>query len=125
MNLQTFINICRARSITPVLMTMPSRLKEHPDPLIARLMKGLEVQQGITYQDFRGAFDRFNQVIREVGAKNQVLVVDLSREIPPEKEYLSDVAHYTPAGSRLVAQKIAAGLTPVVSSLNKRRPANN
>ncbi len=47
-------------------------------------MKGLEVQQGITYQDFKGAFDRFNQVIREVGAQNQVLVVDLAREIPQE-----------------------------------------
>ncbi len=124
LNLQTFINICRARGITPVLMTMPSRLKDDPDPLIARLMKGLEVQQGITYREFKGAFDRFNQVIREVGAKNQVPVVDLAREIPQEKEYMSDVAHYTPAGSRLVAQKIAAALRPVVSSLNKRPSAN-
>ncbi len=33
LNLQTFINICRARSITPVLMTMPSRLKDAPRPL--------------------------------------------------------------------------------------------
>ncbi|MCX5890001.1 MAG: SGNH/GDSL hydrolase family protein [Deltaproteobacteria bacterium] len=124
LNLQTFINICRARGITPVLMTMPSRLKDDPDALIARLMKGLEVQQGITYREFKGAFDRFNQVIREVGARNQLLVVDLAREIPQEKEYMSDVAHYTPAGSRLVAQKIAAALRPVVSSLNKRPSAN-
>jgi len=124
LNLQTFINICRARSITPVLMTMPSRLKDHPDPLIARLMKGLEVQQGITYWEFKGAFDRFNQTIREVGARNQVLVVDLAREIPQEKEYMSDVAHYTSAGSRLVAQKIATGLRPLVASLKKRLSAN-
>ncbi len=125
LNLQTFINICRARGITPVLMTMPSRFKEHPDPLIARLMKGLEVQQGITYQEFKGAFDRFNQTILEVGTKNQVLVVDLAREIPQENKYMSDVAHYTPAGSRLVAQKVAAALRPVVASLNKRPAANN
>lgn len=124
LNLQTFINICRARGITPVLMTMPSRLKDDPDALIARLMKGLEVQQGISYRDFKGAFDRFNQVIREVGARNQVSVVDLARDIPQEKEYMSDVAHYTPAGSRLVAQKIAAALRPVASSLNRRPSAN-
>ena len=103
LNLQTFINICRARGITPVLMTMPSRLKDHPDPLIARLMKGLEMKQGITYREFKGAFDRFNQTIREVGSRNQVPVVDLAREIPQENQYLSDVAHYTPEGSRLVA----------------------
>jgi lysophospholipase L1-like esterase len=125
LNLQTFINICRARGITPVLMTMPSRLKDRPDPLIARLMKGLEDQQGITYTDFKGAFDRFNQTIREVGARNQVLVVDLAQEIPQEKEYMSDVAHFTPAGSRLVAQRIVAGLRPLVSSLNKRPSGHN
>jgi hypothetical protein len=125
LNLQTFINICRARGITPVLMTMPSRLKDRPDPLIARLMKGLEDQQGITYTDFKGAFDRFNQTIREVGACNQVLVVDLAQEIPQEKEYMSDVAHFTPAGSRLVAQRIVAGLRPLVSSLNKRPSGHN
>jgi hypothetical protein len=125
LNLQTFINICRARGITPVLMTMPSRLKDAPDPLIARLMKGLEVQQGITYREFKGAFDRFNQTIREVGAQNQILVVDLARDIPQENQYMSDVAHYTPAGSQLVAQRIVAGLRPLVSSLNKRPSANN
>jgi hypothetical protein len=124
LNLQTFINICRARGITPVLMTMPSRLQDHPDPLIARLMKGLEVQQGLTYGEFKGAFDRFNRTILEVGAKNQVLVVDLAREIPPDKAYMSDVAHYTPAGSRLVAQRVAAALRPVVASLGKRPTAN-
>ncbi|MFI5329672.1 MAG: SGNH/GDSL hydrolase family protein [Desulfobaccales bacterium] len=124
LNLQTFINICRARGITPVLMTMPSRLQDHPDPLIARLMKGLEVQQGITYGEFKGAFDRFNRTILEVGARNQVLVVDLAREIPQDKAYMSDVAHYTPAGSRLVAQKVAAALRPVVATLGKRPTVN-
>ena len=37
MNLQTFINISRARKITPVLMTMANRLKDHPDPFILSL----------------------------------------------------------------------------------------
>ncbi|HEY9073977.1 MAG TPA: hypothetical protein VIN67_07565, partial [Desulfobaccales bacterium] len=125
LNMQTFINICRARGITPVLMTMPSRLKEHPDPLIARLMKKLEVKQGITYQEFKGAFDRLNQTVREVGARNQVLVVDLAAEIPQENKYMSDVGHYNPAGSRLVAQNVAASLLPLVTSLKKTPAANN
>jgi hypothetical protein len=43
LNLQTFINICRARGITPVLMTQASRLTESPDPLIQQLMGSLEV----------------------------------------------------------------------------------
>jgi lysophospholipase L1-like esterase len=120
LNLQTFINICRAREITPVLMTQASRLTESPDPLIQKAMQSLEVSQGITYTDFKGAFDRLNQTIRDVGAKNQVLVIDLAREIPPVKENIADVAHFNDRGSRLVAARIAAALTPIIARLAKK-----
>jgi lysophospholipase L1-like esterase len=119
LNLQTFINICRARGITPVLMTQASRLTEAPDPLIKKMMHNLEVSQGITYADFKAAFDRLNQTIREVGAKNQVLVIDLAREIPPVKENICDVAHFNDQGSRLVASRLAADLTPLATRLAK------
>ena len=125
LNLQTFINLCRARGITPVLMTQPSRLTDHPDPLIKKMMGNLEAGQGITYAEFKGAFDRLNQAIRDVGAKNQVLVIDLAREIPPVKENICDVAHFNDRGSRLVAARIAAGLTPVISSLPKKPLSGN
>jgi lysophospholipase L1-like esterase len=115
LNLQTFINICQARSITPVLMTQPSRLKDHPDPLIQSMMAKLQANESITYDDFKGAFDLFNETIREVGAKNQVLVIDLAREIPPERQYICDVAHFNDEGSQLVAHQIAAKLVPAAS----------
>jgi lysophospholipase L1-like esterase len=120
LNLQTFINICRAREITPVLMTQASRLTDSPDPLIKKLMQKLEVSQGITYSEFKSAFDRLNQTIRDVGAKNQVLVIDLAREIPPVKENIADVAHFNDQGSRLVAAHIAAALTPIIARLAKK-----
>jgi lysophospholipase L1-like esterase len=120
LNLKSFISLCRARGITPVLMTQASRLTDHPDPLIQKLMGNLEAGQGITYAEFKGAFDRLNQAIREVGAKNQVLVIDLAREIPPVKENICDVAHFTDHGSRLVATRIAADLTPLITRLAKK-----
>ena len=120
LNLQTFINICRAREITPVLMTQASRLTESPDPLIQKMMRSLEVSQGIAYADFKGAFDRLNQAIRDAGAKNRVPVIDLAREIPPVKENICDVAHFNDRGSRLVAARIAADLTPIIDRLAKK-----
>jgi hypothetical protein len=124
LNLQTFINLCRARGITPVLMTQPSRLTESPDPLIQKLMRSLEAGQGITYGEFKGAFDRLNQTIRDVAAKNQMLVIDLAKEIPPVRENICDVAHFNDQGSRLVAARIAADLTPVITPLLKKPLAN-
>jgi hypothetical protein len=124
LNLQTFINICGARGITPVLMTQASRLTDHPDLLIKKMMQQLATSQGITYAEFKGAFDRLNQTIREVGAKNQVLVIDLAREIAPVKENICDVAHFNDQGSRLVASQIAAQLIPVITPLVKKPLAN-
>jgi hypothetical protein len=60
-----------------------------------------------------------------VGAKNQVLVIDLAREIPPVKENICDVAHFNDQGSRLVAARLAAGLIPVVKSLPKKPVTSN
>jgi lysophospholipase L1-like esterase len=125
LNLQTFINICRARGITPVLMTQASRFTDHPDPLIKKLMGNLEADQGITYAEFKSAFDRLNRTILEVGAKNQVLVIDLAGEIPPVRENICDVVHLNDRGSRLVAARIAADLTPVISSLPKKPLSGN
>ncbi len=125
LNLQTFINICRARGITPVLMTMPSRLTSHPDPLIKKMMHQLEVSQGITYAAFKDAFDRLNRTIRDVGARNRVLVIDLAGEIPPVKENICDVAHFNDRGSRLVAARIATGLMPVITILPKKPLSGN
>jgi hypothetical protein len=125
LNLQTFINICQARGITPVLMTQASRLTENPDPLIKKMMGSLEAGQGITYAAFKGAFDRLNQAIRDVGAKNQVLVIDLAREILPVKENICDVAHFNDRGSRVVAAQIAADLTPIITRLAKKPLSGN
>jgi lysophospholipase L1-like esterase len=125
LNLKTFINICRARSIIPVLMTQPSRFTDQPDPPIEKIMHQLEISQGITYGEFKSAFDRLNRTIREVGANNQVLVIDLAGEIPPVRDNICDVTHFNDRGSRLVAARIAARLTPVISSLPKKPVSGN
>ncbi len=121
MNEQLFINICRARNITPVLMTMENRLKENPDPLIMQLTKPLEKDQGISYQEYKEIFDRFNQAIREVGAANRVLVIDLARKVPQEKEYIYDLVHFTTRGSELAARVIKEALQQQLPSLKPGR----
>lgn len=112
-NLETFIALCQARQVTPVLMTQASRLKENPDPEILQPIKArLEARQGISYQQFRELFEDFNQTIRETGARHHVLVIDLARQIPGEKDYLKDVVHLTERGSILVAHLVSQALIP-------------
>lgn len=117
MNQQLFINICKARNITPVLMTMANRLKGNPDPLILQLTKGLEKDQGITYPEYKEIFDLFNQAIRQIGADNGVLVIDLAQAVPQEKEYIYDLVHFTNRGSELAAMIIKEKLEPQLAPL--------
>jgi hypothetical protein len=119
MNLQTFICICQTRKIVPVLMTMPSRLKEHPDKLIADSIKNNKVNIG--YQEFKALFDAFNDSIRNKAKENHITLIDLDRAIPQENEYMYDTVHYTEQGSEKIAHIVSEQLQPIIKSL----PQNN
>jgi len=114
MNLQTFINICRARRITPVLMTQFNRYQANPDPKVLKAMQGFESDSGIPVSEFMDLYARFNQAIREVGQQNGVVVIDLAAWIPQDKQYLYDVVHLNTEGSQLAAQLISEHLQPLV-----------
>ena len=109
-NLLLFINICKARNIAPVLMTQPNRFKDDPDQELVDLMRKLRVENGITYKAYKEIYDSFNEAIREVGVDNGVLVIDLDKEVPKEKEYMYDAVHLNDYGSRFVAGIISREL---------------
>ena len=97
----------------PVLMTQANRITDHPDPVVAAYI-GRD-GRGISYRQFKELYDAFNDTIREVGRKNQVMVIDLAREVPPDKKYLYDLVHFNDAGSQLAAGIIAARLKGVIA----------
>jgi len=113
--LQTLICTCTAWGIVPVLMTQGNRVTDHPDPVVAAYIGRYGHDTGISYRQFKDLYDAFDDTIREVGRKNQVMVIDLAREIPPDKKYLYDLVHFNDAGSQLAAEIIAARLKPVIA----------
>ena len=119
MNLQTFISICQIRSIVPVLMTMPSRFKDHPDKIIEDVIKNNKVN--ISYKDYKDIYDSFNELIRNKAKENRIALIDLAIVIPQEKKYMYDTVHYTEYGSEQIAHIISEHLQPIIKSL----PQNN
>jgi len=113
-NLGVFMDICRDWEITPVLMTQANRVTANPDPVVAAYIAKCGRDTGISYQDFKRLYDLFNETIREVGRQKGVLVIDLAREVPPDKEHLYDLVHFNDAGSRDAAKIIAAQLKPLL-----------
>jgi hypothetical protein len=112
-NLQAFIDLCKARGVTPVLMTMASRLKAKPDKIIEDTVK----KTSLGYAQFKAFFDSFNETIRRQARENRVLVIDLAKGIPPEKEYLYDVVHHNDRGSIKTAELIKEQLSPLVRQM--------
>jgi len=117
-NLRMFISLCRVKNITPVLMTQPNRLKENPDETIRNILRKLETDFGISYEEYRHIYNAFNETIRRVGEESGVLVIDLAGKVPQEKEYMYDGIHLNDNGSRFVAGIIAGELAAVI----KERP---
>jgi hypothetical protein len=115
MNLQTFIDLCRARRITPVLMTQFNRYKANPDPKVLKAMQGFASDSGISVREFIDLYAKFNEAIREVGKTNGVQVIDLAALIPQDKKYIYDVVHLNNRGSQLAAKVISQRLKPLVA----------
>jgi hypothetical protein len=114
MNLQMFICVCKSRNIVPVLMTMPNRLKDHPDQVIKDMIASRKV---ISYSDYKDLFDSFNAAIAHKTKENQITLIDLARIIPPENIYMYDQVHYTEAGSERIAHVVAEQLLPIIKAL--------
>lgn len=108
-NLELFCILCRFAKVEPVLLTQAHRLKEQPDPVIATSLQDL-ARQGVSYEAYRRLFLGFNEEIRAVGREQGVLVIDLAAAIPLEREYLYDIVHFTPQGSRRAAELISRAL---------------
>jgi len=113
MNLQAFIDLCQARQVTPVLMTMASRLKAKPDEII----EGTVRKTSLDYARYKALFDSFNETIRRQAQENRVLLIDLAKDTPPEKEYLYDLVHHNDRGSIMTAEIIKEQLAPLVRQM--------
>jgi hypothetical protein len=57
----------------------------------------------------------YNGVVRQRGKEAGVLVIDLAREMPKNSAYYYDLMHYTNGGAALVADIVAAQLTPFLA----------
>ena len=114
MNLQTIVDICQVRGITPVLMTQASRITAHPEKEVVDFFSHLLRRTGLNYRDLEGLYGSFNETIRQVAQQNQIPVIDLARKIPPNQTYIFDPVHLNDTGSKYAASLIAAKLKSLI-----------
>jgi len=61
--------------------------------------------------------ERYNDVVRSIGAEKRLPVIDLARMMPKRSAYFYDMSHFTNQGAEEVANLVAGGLIPVLDSV--------
>jgi lysophospholipase L1-like esterase len=121
-NLRSFVALCRADNITPVLMTQFNRVLEKEfseNPIYQPYTEKLRAS-GTSVPAFCDSYQKMNDIVREVAQEENVLLIDLDAEIPKSKDYLYDMVHLHGAGSVKVAEVVFRELEKAVFNKNQK-----
>lgn len=109
--LVNIIKICRRHKIQPVFITQPYLLGFGTDSLTGADLAKVKIgeRDGKTQWQI---LQMYNAVTKQVGAENNLLVIDLANKMPKQSLYFYDQAHFTNAGAEKVAEIVSAELLP-------------
>lgn len=109
--LTRLMEISRENSIEPVLITQPSVFGEVIDPAT-----GADLGRASTYalngKTLWQLLELYNDAVRTTALKQEVLLIDLAREMPKSSAYFYDTYHFSNAGCVEVAEILAKTLKP-------------
>jgi lysophospholipase L1-like esterase len=112
------VRVSRAHGIEPVLVTQPALYGGERDDVTGVNLRWIEVD---ARQQIHGGLawrilEEYNDIVREVGRSENVLVVDAARELPKSSRLYYDFVHFADAGAREVAAIAARALCPLLAA---------
>lgn len=109
----SFIEICKAWNIEPILLTQFNRIRDG-DKLLDQWVKMALPKHGLTKKEFISHYQEFNEIVRVVSYENNVELIDLDSLIPKDRRYMYDIVHLNDQGSNLVAEILSSRLTDIL-----------
>lgn len=113
--IQELIALSRGHGMEPVFLTQPVLYGPVVDELTGINLAGLRVSGDMNGDVGWEVLELYNDVVRQRGREAGVLVIDLARKMPKNSTYYYDLMHYTNTGAELVADIVAAHLTPFLA----------
>ena len=111
-SLNSFIAISKAMEITPIIMTQPSGFQSDSKEFLNwwkkrnyPAFKSFESQE----ESFKvvGNFHKeFNNIIRDIASRQNILLIDLDENINPKMPIFTDVVHFNEAGNNIMSDII-------------------
>lgn len=106
--LQTFVDTSREIGATPIFATFVARNDEssaHDIPTDLKLQL-LRYNGKLSPKGWLSSIEQLNDVIRQVGKDNHIVVLDLARRFDRKPEYYKDFFHFTREGHQALAKVI-------------------
>lgn len=113
--LRRLVQVTRDNNIMPVLLTQPILYGQVTDDLTGVNLAKIVVANGLNGEVGWKVLELYNDVTRQVGAEEHVLVIDAAREMPKSSRYYYDLMHFSNAGAEKFAEITARGLSPYLT----------
>jgi lysophospholipase L1-like esterase len=117
-NLTGLVRAAQQRASVVAIATFSSQLRvgQDPEQQIRASASALYYMPFMTTAGLLAGYGRYNQIIREVAAETGAVLVEGENEIPGDPLHFADTVHFTDAGARAMAGRVARALaqrTPV------------
>lgn len=110
-NLSYFVRILKEENVPLILGNQPSLYKDNPtvtetEKIMFPQLFCEKNNKYLSMNSFKKGLDMFNEAVKEIAQKNNVIFVDLNREIPKSLNYFVDGVHYTEKGNESIANSL-------------------
>jgi len=112
MRLNELIQISRGNGIEPILITQPTLYGYGIDDVTKTDLERIYKRETENGKLAWRRLELYNDVVRQIGIRENVLVIDLAKEMPKSSKYYYDFSHYTNEGAEKVAGIVFKHLCP-------------
>jgi len=111
-DLRALVRAARERAAIVALVTFSHRLRREQGPgeRAEAAVTSLYYMPYMSIDGLLDGFEAYNRVIREVAAETGALLIEDEDTIPADGEHFADSVHFTASGSRVMAERVSAGL---------------
>ncbi len=125
-DLDSLLASISARGAKPILLTHAIRFSRPPHPADRELLDSWRAYTVRPTIDVKLDFEKAaRHSVLDLGARRNVLVIDVAAVMSGKREWFGDVHHFTDVGAGIVAGLIADGVVRATRSRNQMSTASN